>query len=102
MDDLDGLSQLVLDIRLETQYTREIPPNPPQTLHLYPEPDPDAPNETYLRKECWRREGYIGGGSFGRVFLETCVQGRREDELRAVKEIFLTTLSGVISRDGVS
>ncbi len=97
MDNLEGLSQLVLDTRLETQYTEDIPPH---TLHLYPDSDPDNPQGDIPQKRRLEKRGdMLEEGalveSFGR---SECVQGRRVDELRAVKEIFLTKEASRISK----
>jgi serine/threonine protein kinase len=92
---LDGLSELVLRTRLPTRYTTH---QPPKTVHTYGEPHPNSPGEIITSEECWERVCFIGGGGFARVFKEKCFEGRRIDEFRAVKEIFLTKETSRISK----
>ena len=39
------------------------------------------------REEYWRQVSRIGSGAYGSVWLEKCVQGHRDVEVQAVKEV---------------
>ncbi|KAK3169499.1 hypothetical protein OEA41_008882 [Lepraria neglecta] len=71
----------VQDAELQTRF------HPESTVHIYTETGPTVRERAILREEHWKRQKFIGGGSFGNVWLERCVQGRREVGLRAVKEV---------------
>ncbi|TVY82186.1 Spindle assembly checkpoint kinase [Lachnellula suecica] len=77
------VSDLVQDSKLETHFS------PEYTVHIYNESSRTSREQTRVaqREEYWKREREIGGGSYGRVWLEQCVGGQREIVLRAVKQI---------------
>lgn len=75
------IPDLVRDSQLDTRFHSKY------TSHVYYESGPTARERVLVREEYWKREKYIGGGSFGTVWLEKCVKGQREVEVRAVKEI---------------
>lgn len=75
------VSDLVQDAELQTRF------HPEYTIHSYTETGSTVQERAILREEHWKRQKLIGGGSYGRVWLEQCVKGQREVELRAVKEV---------------
>ena len=52
------------------------------TVHKYIPRPKDKP-----RKEYWATEKRLGGGSYGTVYLQRCVKGHLDIEVRAVKVI---------------
>ncbi|ERF69764.1 hypothetical protein EPUS_07590 [Endocarpon pusillum Z07020] len=78
---MNRIPDLVRDSQLDTRF------HPKYTTHVYYESGPTPRKRVLVREEYWKREKYIGGGSFGSVWLEKCVKGQREVEVRAVKEI---------------
>ncbi len=78
---LSRISDLVQDAELQTRF------HPEYTVHIYTETGPTVQERAILREEYWKRQKFVGGGSYGRVWLEKCVKGQREVELRAVKEV---------------
>lgn len=78
---MSRLSDLVRDSKLDTRFQEG------DTIHIYYEPGQVYRHAAPIEKR-WRREKCIGRGSFGRLWLEKCVdRGRQRPELRAVKEI---------------
>jgi hypothetical protein len=78
---MSRVSDLVKDSKLETFF------HPEYTVHIYIESGHTALERTNRREEYWKRGKHIGGGSYGSVWLEQCVEGKREIGLRAVKQI---------------
>ena len=78
---MDRLPDLVRDSKLETRLSTG------STVHTYYETDPKSLRRIVPRDEHWQRQSIIGGGSYGRVWLEKCIQGQRDVEFRAVKQI---------------
>ncbi|KAF2269337.1 kinase-like protein [Lojkania enalia] len=78
---MSRLPDLVIDSKLETRINQEY------TVHVYSDVDPALRSLTVEREERWQQKRSIGRGRFGDVFLEKCVQGIRQGELRAVKRI---------------
>ena len=74
-------SDLVQDAELDTRFY------PEHTVHIYDEIGPNVQERGMSREEHWARKKFIGGGSYGRVWLEHCVQGRGDVGVRAVKEV---------------
>ena len=73
------IPELVKLSKLETQF------NPDCTVHIRYE---SSVRRTKVRKEeTWRKERDLGRGAFGVVWLERCVQGNTEGQVRAVKKI---------------
>ncbi|KAF2470434.1 kinase-like protein [Lindgomyces ingoldianus] len=75
------IPDLVKDSKIETQF------HSGYTRHIYSEADPTSGQRVIERKEYWKREKLIGRGGFGSVWLEKCVKGKHEAELRAVKQL---------------
>ena len=78
---MDRRSDLIRDSKLDTRF------DPGFTVHIYREAPTGSERRVVQRQEYWRRESRIGGGAFGCVWLEKCVQGHRDVELRAVKQV---------------
>lgn len=79
------IPDLVRDSKLETHF---LPDSSIETVHTYHEPDYKSRRRLVSRSEHWRRYGKIGGGSFGSVWLEKCINGeRRGNGLRAIKQM---------------
>ena len=79
------LPDLVRDSKLETLFLTD---GGFETVHIFHEPDPSSRQRVVSRSEHWRRQRRIGGGGFGKVYLERCTKGGRDDvKVRAVKEI---------------
>ena len=77
------IPDLVQVSRLDTQFHSE----PKYTQHVQ-YVSGSAPRQRKVRKEeRWKRERAIGRGSFGIVWLERCIQGDSEREVRAVKKL---------------
>ena len=76
---MSRVSDLVQDAELQTRF------HPEYTVHIYTETGPRE--RAILREEHWKRQKFVGGGAYGNVWLEQCVKGHREVELRAVKEV---------------
>src|SRR3954463_3196836 len=43
--------------------------------------------EVKTRKEWWKSERRLGSGSYGTVYLQKCVKGHQDVEVRAVKAV---------------
>lgn len=80
---MSQLPDLVRDSKLDTDFKDG------SFIHKRFETIPGSRTRPVLTREYWQRRSRrpIGGGSFGTVWLETCVKGPRHSELRAVKEI---------------
>ena len=79
---LPRLPDLVADAHLETKFLSES-----HTVHFYTESGHEPGERTVDRQEHWSRQKRINRGAYGEVFLEKCVKGKREYELRATKRI---------------
>jgi hypothetical protein len=78
---MDRLPDLVRDSKLETCIFDGT------IVHTYYETDSKSLRRAVPRNERWQRQNLIGAGSYGSVWLEKCIQGQRDIELRAVKQI---------------
>ncbi|KAF2266209.1 kinase-like protein [Lojkania enalia] len=76
---MSRISDLVADSKLDAQFRKD------STSHVFHERDPVS-GYRYIRQEHWRRERRTGTGGAASVWLEQCVQGKRDIELRAVKQ----------------
>lgn len=74
-------SDLVKDSRLETRFYKSY------TKHRFYESDLARVERAVVREEYWKRGKYLGSGAYGRVWLEHCVRGSKNQDVRAVKEI---------------
>lgn len=74
-------SDLVRDSKLDTAFVGGA------TLHVFLVSEPALRQRRRQVKEKWVREERLGAGSYGSVWLESCTDGRKKGELRAVKEI---------------
>jgi hypothetical protein len=74
-------SDLVQDMKLDTTFADG------KTLHMYHASDPRLSRRSLRIEEHWRSEQLLGRGTYGAVYLETCVLGPRNGQLRAVKRI---------------
>jgi len=75
------LPDLVRDSKLETQILDGY------VVHTYYESDPVSRKRAVPRLEHWRRRRLIGEGSYGSVWMEECIKGQRDVQVRAVKKI---------------
>ncbi|KAK1236934.1 hypothetical protein MKX08_007882 [Trichoderma sp. CBMAI-0020] len=75
------LPDLVHDTRLNTSFKNNI------TIHHYDESDDENNARSTLRSEHWEQTNHLGRGSYGDVWLQQCVSGKRGYERRAVKII---------------
>lgn len=73
------ISDLVRDSKLEARLLRDY------TIHSYTETGHSR--RRISRQECWRTESHLGQGSYGRVWLEKCIEGNSLGTLRAVKMV---------------
>ncbi|KAL4898769.1 kinase-like domain-containing protein [Aspergillus ambiguus] len=81
------IPDLVRDSELETRFH---PDCNTETIHTYHERSPYS-RGLVSRSEHWQRIRKVGGGGFGSVWLERCTNGgRRDNELRAVKQLEIT------------
>lgn len=76
-----GLSDIVRDWKIETEVCNEY------ITHIFYESGSSARERHIRKEEQWKRQKVLGEGGYGRVYLEKCVQGDKQDKLRAVKEI---------------
>jgi len=76
------LPDLIRDSKLETQISdRDV------VIHTYHESHTLSRKRLVTRVEHWRRRHFIGGGSYGSVWMEECIKGQRDIQVRAVKKI---------------
>ncbi|EOO03023.1 putative calcium calmodulin-dependent protein kinase type 1b protein [Phaeoacremonium minimum UCRPA7] len=80
-------SDLVRDSQLNTRFVAGA------IQHVYYLSSSTTRRRRIRTEETWRRQRELGNGTFGRVWLEGCVSGSKQGQLRAVKEI---------SKDGAS
>ena len=78
---MSRVSDLVQDAELQTRF------DPGYTVHIYTETGSTVRERVISREEHWKRQKFVGRGSYGNVWLEQCVKGQREVEFRAVKEV---------------
>lgn len=74
-------SDLVHDLKLETIFVDGT------TIHTHNTSDSGAGRRRINVEEKWERQEKLGNGTYGTVWVETCVLGPKKGELRAVKEI---------------
>ncbi|KAJ5081808.1 calcium calmodulin-dependent protein kinase type 1b protein [Penicillium alfredii] len=72
---------LVRDSHLETEAAAGF------TRHIVYVSNRNARQRRARREERWERQQELGTGSYGQVWLETCIEGEGTGRLRAVKEI---------------
>lgn len=78
---MSRLPDLVHDTRLITSFKDKL------TIHNYDESDDENDARSTLRSEHWEQTSHLGHGSYGDVWLQQCVSGKRGYEQRAVKII---------------
>lgn len=78
---MDRRSDQIRDSKLDTRFDAGF------TIHTYREVLTSLERRVVQRQEYWRRESRIGAGAYGCVWLEKCIHGHRDVELRAVKEV---------------
>ena len=83
-------SDLVRDSKLDTCFGEGT------VQHIYQLSNPSTRQRRIRIEETWRGERQLGKGTFGRVWLQTCVSGPKKGEVRAVKEIFMDRSSNAI------
>lgn len=81
---MSRIPDLVRDSELETRFHAKY------ISHRHYDASPRLGERPVVREECWRREELIGGGAYGRVWLERCLRGERGHKLRAIKEVHKT------------
>jgi hypothetical protein len=74
-------SDLVRDSQLHTRFVQGL------TQHIYHKSSASARQRRIRIEELWQRQGELGNGTFGQVWLERCVAGPQDGQLRAVKAI---------------
>ena len=74
---------LVRISKLDTRFHSD----PEYTLHVKYVSGSTANQRKVRKEEKWKRQRKLGQGGFGLVWLERCIQGDSEGEVRAVKEI---------------
>jgi hypothetical protein len=77
------VSDLVRDSRLTTRFI----PDRALTQHVSHHSSRSARQRRIRVEETWQRHQELGNGTFGQVWLERCVAGPRDGQLRAVKAI---------------
>lgn len=75
------VSDLVQDSKIETRLVGD------HFVHVFYDSGTSAQDRFLRREEEWVRQRVLGHGTFGTIYLEKCVSGRRKSDLRAVKEI---------------
>jgi hypothetical protein len=79
---MDRHSDLILDSKLNTRFESGF------TVHTYRQVSNNSERRIVVqREEYWRQISQIGSGAYGSVWLEKCVQGHQDVELRAVKRV---------------
>lgn len=78
---MSRLPDLVHDTRLNTSFKDNT------TIHYYDESDDENDARSTWRSEHWEQTNHLGHGSYGDVWLQQCVSGKRGYERRAVKII---------------
>lgn len=78
----DSQSDLVRDSRLDTIFI-----NATTTRHIFVRSDRRAGQRQVRVEESWQRQRQLGNGTFGKVWLESCVGGPNTGQLRAIKEV---------------
>lgn len=78
---MSRIPDLVRDSKLETRFHARY------VSHRYLDSGISSHQRAVVREEYWKREKYIGGGSYGSVWLERCIKGEQGHTIRAVKEI---------------
>ncbi|KAH8121630.1 protein kinase-like protein [Trichoderma asperelloides] len=76
-----GLSDIVRDWKIETEVYAEY------IKHIFYESGSSARERHIRKEEKWERQKRLGEGGYGTVYLEKCVQGDKQEKLRAVKMI---------------
>ena len=77
------------DTRLDTAFEGDF------TVHHHDDSDDENNTRSMRRSEYWQRMHRLGHGAYGDVWLQKCVQGKRNYELRAVKIIPLLNLKNM-------
>ena len=78
-DMVPPISDLVVDSKLETHFHQN------GTIHTYL--DVTRGRQRVSRQEHWRWKRDLGQGGYGRVWLETCTEGKTRGSSRAVKMV---------------
>jgi serine/threonine protein kinase len=81
---MTALSGAIQDFKLYTVFDAD------SVYHIYDDCDPKTDRRILKRRERWVRGKHLGSGGFGTVWLESCVQGRRKGQQRAVKDLQCT------------
>jgi serine/threonine protein kinase len=74
-------SDLVRDSRLNTEFLDG------QIKHIYFTSSRSARQRRVKVEEIWSRQKELGNGTYGQVWLESCISGQRSGKVRAVKAI---------------
>jgi hypothetical protein len=77
------LPDLVRLSQLDTRFSS----SPEYTQHIQYVPGNVRERRRVRKEERWKRVRRLGRGTFGDVWLEQCIQGDTEGEVRAVKKI---------------
>lgn len=80
---MNRLPDLVRRSKLETQFYSD----PEYTQHIENVPISSTKQRSVRKEEKWRKEKELGQGGFSIVWLERCIQGDSEGEVRAVKKV---------------
>ena len=84
---MDKHSDLILDSKLNTRFESGF------TVHSYRQVPHNSERRVVVqREEYWRQIKHIGSGAHGSVWLERCVQGHRDGDLRAIKKVSMRPL----------
>lgn len=76
-----GLPDIVADAYIKTETAENC------IKHIFCEPGFSARERYVLREERWRRQQFLGHGSYGNVYLEICESSNGIQKLRAIKEV---------------
>src|ERR1700743_1618145 len=77
------LPDLVRDSQLDTGFRNGY------TVHTIFESNASSRQRAIPREEYWKVERHVGGGGFGSIWLERCIHGTRNGNVREVKKIAL-------------
>ena len=87
---MTSIPDLVQVSKLDTQFHSD-----PEYIQHVQYVSGSTPRERKVRKEeRWKKERWLGRGSFGTVELERCIQGDSEGKVRAVKKVQKLETSG--------
>jgi len=77
------IPDLVNVSKLDTQFSI----NPEYTQHIREVSENISKRGKVRKEERWKKEKWLGRGSFGDVWLEKCIHGDSKGDVRAIKKV---------------